>query len=114
MKHSLFTSYGASIFFLGIILLLSVVSLGHFYNPSAELTTTYSANVIKSFRVRIFGSFAVAMMIVSGIGVLLQIKILYLLLNYKKYKKKFKKLYGTAWIILFAPYVVILILAFNF
>ncbi len=112
MRHGLIVYYCASILFLLTIFLLSALSIGHFYGQSSQLTTIYSQNIIRSLGVKIFGSFPIAMVVVCFFGILAQLYMLNALIKFKNYKR-FKNQIKISLIVLFAPYVAILLLALK-
>lgn len=116
MRHILVVCYNLSLLILGTVLFITILAGTPkntiFYNGSLSaeyFTPAFSTNVDSARLLHLFGEPRLTMIILVGIGLLLHSIFLYRLLKFRKKTKKIITNYFTYWLVLFIPYLLLLI-----
>jgi len=116
MRHNLILSYSVSLLILGTILFITILS-GRSSNSilyygsfdQSSFTPAFSENVSDSYLLNLFGAPKLMLMLIVGCGFLLHLIFLHILTKPKKLSKMVTHNYLAFWIVLFAPYLLLLV-----
>ncbi len=116
MRQILISLYILSIFFMFWIFYASIIAIDNQMvskmNMTSDYTPAFSTNLVGEFNIKVFGSIRNMLIIVSSVGIVIQLPILYKLVRLPK-KQKVKDLKTAilyAWLGLFSPYISLFLL----